>query len=92
MKKQEKLENLELSWVADQRLLLRTMCRFPYNFEVLSRGYGKTTFELLALYIMAILYPSTTYSMSAQLYKPVQVSLVINTQTSCDSILCKKKS
>lgn len=51
---------------ADQRLLLRTMCRFPYNFEVLSRGYGKTTFELLALYIMAILYPSTTYSMSAQ--------------------------
>ena len=26
---------------ADQRLLLRTMCRFPYNFEVLSRGYGQ---------------------------------------------------
>ena len=27
---------------------------------------GKTTFELLALYIMAILYPGTTWSMSAQ--------------------------
>ena len=26
---------------ADQRLLLRAMLRFPYNFEVLSRGYGK---------------------------------------------------
>ena len=26
---------------ADQRLLLRSMCRFAYNFEVLSRGYGK---------------------------------------------------
>lgn len=42
------------------------MCRFAYNFEVLSRGYGKTTFELLAIYIMAILYPRTTWSMSAQ--------------------------
>ena len=51
---------------ADQRLLLRSMCRFAYNFEVLSRGYGKTTFELLAIYIMAILYPRTTWSMSAQ--------------------------
>lgn len=51
---------------ADQKLLLRTMCRFPYNYEVLSRGYGKTTFEIVALYIMAILYPNTTWSMSAQ--------------------------
>lgn len=51
---------------ADQRLLLRTMCRFPYNFEVLSRGYGKTTFEIAAIYIMATLYPDTTWSMSAQ--------------------------
>ena len=51
---------------ADQKLLLRTMCRFPYNYEVLSRGYGKTTFEIAALYIMAILYPNTTWSMSAQ--------------------------
>lgn len=51
---------------ADQRLLLRTMCRFAYNFEVLSRGYGKTTFEIAAVYIMAILYPNSTWSMSAQ--------------------------
>lgn len=51
---------------ADQKLLLRTMCRFPYNFEVLSRGYGKTTFEIASIYIMAILYPNTTWSMSAQ--------------------------
>ena len=51
---------------ADQRLLLRAMLRFPYNFEVLSRGYGKTTLEILAIYIMAILYPNTTWSMSAQ--------------------------
>jgi len=61
-----KVRKLGIELGADQRLLLRNMCRFPYNFEVLSRGYGKTTFELLALYLMAILYPDTTWSMSAQ--------------------------
>lgn len=61
-----KIRKLGIEIGADQRLLLRNMCRFPYNFEVLSRGYGKTTFELLALYLMAILYPGTTWSMSAQ--------------------------
>ena len=61
-----KVRKLGIEIGADQRLLLRNMCRFPYNFEVLSRGYGKTTFELLALYVMAILYPGTTWSMSAQ--------------------------
>lgn len=61
-----KVRKLGIEIGADQRMLLRCMCRFAYNFEVLSRGYGKTTFELLALYIMAILYPGTTWSMSAQ--------------------------
>lgn len=51
---------------ADQRLLLRSMLRFAYNFDVLSRGYGKTLFEIIAIYLQAIFYPGTTWSMSAQ--------------------------
>ena len=51
---------------ADQKLLLRCMARFAYNFLVLPRGYGKTLMEILSLYIMAILYPATTWAMSAQ--------------------------
>lgn len=35
-----KVRKLGIELGADQRLLLRNMCRFPYNFEVLSRGYG----------------------------------------------------
>ena len=51
---------------ADQKLLLRSMCRFAYNYLVLPRGYGKTLLEILAVYILAILYPESTWSMSAQ--------------------------
>lgn len=51
---------------ADQKLLLRAMCRFAYNYLVLPRGYGKTLLEILAVYILAILYPESTWSMSAQ--------------------------
>ena len=42
------------------------MCRFAYNYLVLPRGYGKTLLEILAVYILAILYPESTWSMSAQ--------------------------
>ena len=35
-----KVRKLGIEIGADQRLLLRNMCRFPYNFEVLFRGYG----------------------------------------------------
>ena len=51
---------------ADQKLLLRAMCRFAYNYLVLPRGYGKTLLEILAVYLLAILYPESTWSMSAQ--------------------------
>ena len=51
---------------ADQKLILRAMCRFAYNYLVLPRGYGKTLLEILAVYILAILYPESTWSMSAQ--------------------------
>ena len=51
---------------ADQKILLRCMCRFAYNYLVLPRGYGKTLLEILAVYILAILYPESTWSMSAQ--------------------------
>ena len=51
---------------ADQKILLRSMARFAYNYLVLPRGYGKTLLEILAVYIAAILYPESTWSMSAQ--------------------------
>ena len=51
---------------ADQKMLLRVMARFAYNYLVLPRGYGKTLLEILAVYIAAILYPDSTWSMSAQ--------------------------
>ena len=50
----------------DQKILLRAMARFAYNFEVLPRGFGKTTLELISIYLAAILYPNTQWSMSAQ--------------------------
>lgn len=42
------------------------MARFASTFFVFPRGFGKTTLELLAIYIFAILYPGTSWSMSAQ--------------------------
>lgn len=60
------IKKFGVEWGADQKLLLRTMARFAYNFEVLPRGFGKTTLEILILYIFAILYPDSQWSMSAQ--------------------------
>ena len=51
---------------ADQKLMLRVMARFAYNYNVLPRGYGKTLIEILSVYLAAILYPESTWSMSAQ--------------------------
>lgn len=50
----------------DQKIFLRAMARFASTFFVFPRGFGKTTLELLAVYVFAILYPGTSWSMSAQ--------------------------
>lgn len=50
----------------DQRVFLRTMCRFISTYGVMPRGYGKTLIELMAIYHTCIFYPDITISMSAQ--------------------------
>lgn len=51
---------------ADQKILMRVLARFPSTYIVLPRGYGKTTLELLSLYVTAILTPDLTMAMGAQ--------------------------
>jgi hypothetical protein len=50
----------------DQRMFLRSMCRFISTYGVMPRGYGKTLLELMAIYHTCIFYADITISMSAQ--------------------------
>lgn len=50
----------------DQRVFLRGLGRFLRVYGVFPRGYGKTFVEMLGLYVVAILYPDSNLSMSAQ--------------------------
>lgn len=50
----------------DQRVFMRSLSRFMSVYGVFPRGYGKTYVELLTLYVVAILYPDSNLSMSAQ--------------------------
>ena len=49
----------------DQRVLMRGIARSNKNFICVSRGYGKTTIQLLTLYIMCILYPNVQLAVGA---------------------------
>jgi len=51
---------------ADQRIYLRSICRFMSTYGVFPRGYGKTFNEVLAMFIVAIRYPDIELSMTAQ--------------------------
>ena len=50
----------------DQRVFLRSMCRFISTYGVMPRGYGKTLIELMSIYHTCIFFPDITISMSAQ--------------------------
>jgi hypothetical protein len=50
----------------DQRVFLRALGRFLRVYGVFPRGYGKTFVEMLGLYVVAILFPDSNLSMSAQ--------------------------
>jgi len=50
----------------DQRVFLRCLFRFQSTYAVFPRGWGKTFIEVLAMYLMAILYPGIEIAMSAQ--------------------------
>nr|DAG12096.1 MAG TPA: large terminase [Caudoviricetes sp.] len=49
-----------------QRIFLRGVFRYGTSFVCVSRGYGKTTVMILALYLLAILYPGCTIRLGAQ--------------------------
>lgn len=49
----------------DQRVLMRGIARSNKNFICVSRGYGKTTIQLLSLYVMCILYPNIQLSVGS---------------------------
>lgn len=50
----------------DQRVFMRSMMRMYRAYIVFPRGYGKTFIEVLVLILVAILYPDSNLSMSAQ--------------------------
>ena len=49
-----------------QRIFLRGIFRYGTSFVCVSRGYGKTTVMILALYLLAILYPGCTIRLGSQ--------------------------
>jgi ribonucleoside-diphosphate reductase alpha chain len=49
-----------------QRVLLRCLFRFRSTYTVVTRGASKTFTQLLALYLMAIFYPSIKLSVTAE--------------------------
>lgn len=50
----------------DQRVFLRSDVRFMSMYGVFSRGYGKTFDEVLAMFIVAILFPGIELALTAQ--------------------------
>lgn len=50
----------------DQRMFLRSMCRFLSTYGVMPRGYGKTMLEIMAIYHTCIFVPDSNLAMSAQ--------------------------
>lgn len=50
----------------DQRIFLRSDVRFMSMYGVFSRGYGKTFDEVLAMFVVAILFPDIELALTAQ--------------------------
>lgn len=50
----------------DQRVFLRCICRFMAVYGVFPRGWGKTWGEVISMFIIAVLYPGVTMSLTAQ--------------------------
>ena len=50
----------------DQRVFLRCICRFYSVYGVFPRGWSKTWSEVASMFIIAILYPGITMSLTAQ--------------------------
>jgi ribonucleoside-diphosphate reductase alpha chain len=51
---------------SDQRIFLRSIVRFVSLYGVFPRGYGKTFNEVLAMYIVSVLFPNMTQALTAQ--------------------------
>lgn len=50
----------------DQRVFLRCICRFMSIYGVFPRGWSKTWSEVISMFVIAILYPGITMSLTAQ--------------------------
>lgn len=50
----------------DQRVFLRCICRFTSVYGVFPRGWSKTWSEVISMFVIAILYPGITMSLTAQ--------------------------
>lgn len=50
----------------DQRLMLRTLCRYYHVYGCFPRAYSKTLIEVLAMFIAAISHPNIALSLTAQ--------------------------
>lgn len=61
-----KPENGGINLHLDQRIFLRSDVRFMSMYGVFSRGYAKTYNEVLAMIVVAILFPSIELALSAQ--------------------------
>lgn len=48
-----------------QRLMMRALARFPYNYFCIPRGGSKTLIQVMALYHTAIWYPNITLAITA---------------------------
>lgn len=51
---------------SDQRTFLRTVVRFVSVYGVYTRGWGKTFNEVLAMFIVAVLFPEIELALTAQ--------------------------
>lgn len=50
----------------DQRILMRSIVRFPSTSGVFSRGFGKTFDEVACMHLVGIFYPSIDLALTAQ--------------------------
>jgi ribonucleoside-diphosphate reductase alpha chain len=51
---------------SDQRIFLRSIVRFVSLYGVFPRGWGKTYNEVLAMYVVAVLFPAVESALTAQ--------------------------
>lgn len=87
-----KVRKVGIKLGADQRLLLRTMCRFKDNFEVLSRGFGKcVTGDTLIITPQGMKEIGSYFNYlqdDVETYIKPQVDTVLNKDGQMEKVMC----